>query len=281
MTKTAKRTPNAQEATGEAQPAVQPQTRNGSAKYMTPALEKGLDIVEFLSEVGTPQSQAAIANALGRTVNEIFRMLATLEERRYIVRDVRSGEYTLSLRLFELAHSHSPIDQILAVSREPMRTFAADMLESCHLSILHQHDQVVLAHEESPRHITLNVKVGARLLAVRTTSGRLLLSVLPQDELNVFLADDQEFATFTAEERTNFFERLVLARRERRLVADSSNLRGVVDLSVLVGSARSGVFAALASAVPGPLQGAIDTQGILAALERRAAEITTKVGLLG
>lgn len=263
------------------QPSGRPPTRNSSTKYLTPALAKGLDIVEFLSEVGTPQSQAAIASALGRTVNEIFRMLATLEERRYIVRDVRSGEYTLSLRLFELAHSHSPIDQILAVSREPMRTFAADMRESCHLSVLHQHSQVVLAHEESPRHITLNVKVGARMMAVRTTSGRLLLSVLPQDELDTYLAEDQEFATFTAEERTNFFERLARARRERCLVADSSNLRGVVDLSVLVGSARSGVFAALASAVPGPLQGAIDTKGILAALERRAAEITTKVGLLG
>ena len=281
MTKTAKRTVNAQEAIGEAGPAAQPPARNGSAKYLTPALEKGLDIVEFLSEIGTPQTQAAIANALGRTVNEIFRMLTTLEERRYIVRDVRSGEYTLSLRLFELAHSHSPIDQILAVSREPMRTFAADMQESCHLSVLHQHHQVVLAHEESPRHITLNVKVGARLLAVRTTSGRLLLSVLPQAELDAFLADDPEFATFTTAERANFFERLALARRERCLVADSSNLRGVVDLSVLVGSARSGVFAALASAVPGPVQGAIDSQGILVALERRADEITTKVGLLG
>ena len=52
--------------------------------YSAPALEKGLDIIELLSESSDGFSQAEIAKELNRSVNEIYRMLNILVSRNYI-----------------------------------------------------------------------------------------------------------------------------------------------------------------------------------------------------
>lgn len=253
--------------------------KSRNEKYQTPALDKGLDILEHLAEVTLPESQSEIAAALGRTVQEIFRMLNTLEERGYVIRDPHSGKYTLSLRLFELAHSHSPVDQILTVARDPMREYAETMGQSCHLSILNRHFQFVLAHEESPEHITLNVKVGTKLPAVRSASGRVLLSALPEDRLETYLAEDREFADFKAADRKTFWSAIRFAQANRYLITESSNRRGVMDISALVGSPDAGLIAALASAVLHPVRLELDLDSLRVALQAKADEITRKVGL--
>src|SRR5215213_812806 len=81
--------------------------------YYVPALEKGLDILECLAAQGVPLTQAQIARAIGRGANELFRMLTTLERRGYIQRDPLTGAYGLTLRLFELSHTHSPLQGLL------------------------------------------------------------------------------------------------------------------------------------------------------------------------
>ena len=56
-------------------------------KYYAPALDKGLDILEYLSDQSIPQSQQDIAIGIERTPNEIYRMLVSLEKRGYIAKD--------------------------------------------------------------------------------------------------------------------------------------------------------------------------------------------------
>ena len=55
-----------------------------SKSYSAPALEKGLDILELLSNFEEGLSQAEIASSLNKSVNEIYRMITTLTNREYI-----------------------------------------------------------------------------------------------------------------------------------------------------------------------------------------------------
>src|ERR1035437_6285114 len=105
-----------------------------SAAYQVPALEKGLDVLELLSRHREPLSLAQIASALHRTRNELFRMLNCLENRRYLARDAASGTYSLTLRLFEMAHTHSPVERLIKAATPPMRDLSHRLRESCHLS---------------------------------------------------------------------------------------------------------------------------------------------------
>ena len=58
--------------------------------YSAPALEKGLDILELLSEQEAGLTQSEIARGLGRSIGEIFRMLMVLRDRGFVSQDPRS-----------------------------------------------------------------------------------------------------------------------------------------------------------------------------------------------
>ena len=64
-----------------------------------PALDKGLDLIEALAAESGGLSQKQIAERVGRSVGEIFRMLGVLEQRGYVSRDPVTAEYTLTLQL--------------------------------------------------------------------------------------------------------------------------------------------------------------------------------------
>ena len=58
-----------------------------AADYSVPALDKAFDVLELLAESARPLSQTEIAEATGRTVSTLFRVLATLEARGWLLRD--------------------------------------------------------------------------------------------------------------------------------------------------------------------------------------------------
>ena len=134
--------------------------RTGEAGYAAPALEKGLDILELLSTEAEGLSQNQVAQKLGRSASEIFRMLAVLERRGYLVR-VPDGSYRLSLRLFELAHRHPPIRRLLTVSLPLMQELAQRSRQSAHLVVHYARRILVVAQVESPEPMGFSVRLGA------------------------------------------------------------------------------------------------------------------------
>ncbi|MGI4831040.1 MAG: helix-turn-helix domain-containing protein, partial [Janthinobacterium lividum] len=63
---------------------VQPGSTRKEQNYATPALEKGLDVIELLAHQSEGLTKSELARMLNRTVSEIFRMLLCLERRGYI-----------------------------------------------------------------------------------------------------------------------------------------------------------------------------------------------------
>src|SRR4051812_35782240 len=149
-------------------------TATRAPSYAVPALEKGLDLLEALAALPGDRSQAELARALGRSPSEIFRMLNCLERRGYIVKDAASGRYQLTLRLYELAHTHTPVDQLLRAAEGPMRELARRVRESVHLSVLSDGKLLVLSQVESQNRTRVSVEIGARFPVALTASGRIL-----------------------------------------------------------------------------------------------------------
>src|ERR1700693_3395812 len=83
------------------------------SRYTAPALEKGLDILELLASVSEALTHSEIASRLGRTISEVFRMLVCLEERGYISRTGPAERYQITLKLFEIAHRHHPLQRLI------------------------------------------------------------------------------------------------------------------------------------------------------------------------
>ncbi len=95
-------------------------TQNSKPNYSVPAVEKVLDIIEYLAAEGVPMTCAQLARALNRQPPELFRMLTCLESRGSL-RDSGSNAYALMLKLFELSRTHSPYEGLLRVAEPHMR----------------------------------------------------------------------------------------------------------------------------------------------------------------
>lgn len=213
-------------------------------KYAVPAVDKALDVLELLSEQAVPLTQAQLARALGREPSELYRMLSALEARGYLRREA-SGGYVLTLKLFELSRTHSPHQQLMQAAAAPMRDLVDRVRESCHLSVLHRDQVLVLTQVDSPMPIRLSVEAGSLHSAVDTVSGQVLLAHAPDAERDDLLSRRAEYLRMSAAERTAFVAQLLKMREDGWVYAEGLRFVGGRDLGVPVGSPRTRTRAAL------------------------------------
>lgn len=142
--------------------------------YSVPAVDKALDILELLAEAPEPLTQTAIAEATGRSVGQLFRVLVTLERRGFLVRE-RGGGYVLGTRLFDLAHRHEPLRGLRVAALPAMHDLAEEVRQSCNLAVLEGDRVRVIAQVESPADFGYRVRVGALFDAATTATGEALL----------------------------------------------------------------------------------------------------------
>lgn len=146
-----------------------------SRLYAAPALDKGLDILEALCHSQFPMSQKEIAQQIGRSVGEIYRMVACLVNRNYLS-VVDDNSYALTTKLFELAHINPPTHRLIQEATPLMQRLASDLDQSCHLTVYGQGKQVVLCKVDTPSGMGFSIRAGAEIDVLISSSGRVLLA---------------------------------------------------------------------------------------------------------
>jgi DNA-binding IclR family transcriptional regulator len=147
-----------------------------SSRYPTPALEKGLDILELFASEESGLTKSDVARKLGRTISEIFRMLSCLEERGYIAQSPNSDRYHLTLHLFRLAQEHPPIKRMIMQALPIMQQVAHELSQSCHLGVLNGGQVVIIAQADSPVSPVFYVKAGAVVDLMHAATGHVILA---------------------------------------------------------------------------------------------------------
>jgi DNA-binding IclR family transcriptional regulator len=221
-----------------------PPSPAGPPRYRAPALEKGLDILELLSDRPEGLSQSEIARALERSVGEIFRMLACLVDRGYVAIQRPSDRYVLTLRVFELAHRHAPLQHLIANALWRMRELAARVHQSCHLTVVESGHGVVVAQANAPGEIGFAVRVGSLVDLPTTGSGRVLLAFQTPAERDRILSLEPG-ARVRRAHLAKLGELLEAVRTRGYEDMDSTRIRGVRDLSFPVLDPRGNAVAAL------------------------------------
>ncbi|MEM6884327.1 MAG: helix-turn-helix domain-containing protein [Verrucomicrobiota bacterium] len=219
---------------------------HSTPRYSAPALEKGLDILEFLAGRTAPCSKAELAEALKRTPSEIYRMLSVLEERGYVRKESGTASYSLTLKLFELSHLQSNLSTLRKAIRIPMEQLADQIGEACHFSIQSGFDLLVMKECMPQRRICLAVGEGTLLPLTLTNSGLVLLSQLEDSDPRAFLEQDPHFQGLSKSSRSACLQRISEIGSRDGEVATSLLTQGVIDLVLPVGisgTALSGVLA--------------------------------------
>jgi len=135
-----------------------------------------LDILELFASEPDGLTTSQVARRLGRTVGEIFRMLVCLAERGYISQVLPDEHFQLTLKLFELAHRHHPLQRFVAKARPLMEEVAHKTRQSCHLAMPSNGEVVVITQVDAPGSAGFALKLGARIDLLHTASGHLILA---------------------------------------------------------------------------------------------------------
>lgn len=213
-----------------------------SRVYSAPALEKGLDILETLCRSEQPLTQKDIAQRLGRSVGEIYRMITCLVSRNYVTL-VDENTYSITTKLFELSHVHPPTHRLLLEAAPIMQRLASELDQSCHLTVYGQGKQVVLCKVDTPSGMGFAVRAGAELDVLISASGRVLLAFQDQETRQLRVEEsvqrrpdqaDPQIETLLASIRTAGYEAI-----------PSVQVRGLFAVSFPVLDAQGRAMAAL------------------------------------
>jgi DNA-binding IclR family transcriptional regulator len=201
-------------------------------RYRAPALDKGLDILEFLSGQPNGLTRAEIVKAIGRSPSEIYRMLERLVARDYVSRSLEGDRYALTMKLFVLGSQHPPVRRLVARALPLMDVFTERTQQSVHLVTPDRGAAVVVAQASGPANWEFRLRIGARLDLLTTSSGLTLLAFQSHQRRDETLAIWG--GTGKAERLAGIEETLAEIRARGYRIGDSLQLVGVKDISVPV-----------------------------------------------
>ncbi len=246
--------------------------------YPTPALEKGLDILELFASTPAGMTVSEVARRLNRTVSEIFRMLLCLEQRGYLAQSASKDRYHLTLRLFRLAQEHPPTKRLVTEALPLMHWLAHEVRQSCHLGVLDGGHVVILAQVDSPESTGFYVKVGSKVDLMHAATGHVILAHQSED------ARERAIDEWTRETKkkkpADLDEHLVRIRARGYERRASYEVSGVVNISFPVLNAQGDAVAGLTIPYVKRIEDPLSMREIVAALSKASQQISEAIGAL-
>jgi len=212
-------------------PARKPRRQKPS--YSAPALEKGLEILELLAATQKPMTNRAIAERLGRSKGQIFRMVYVLVERGYLQRDAATDQLTLSNRLFELGIRTPRPRQLTEAAVPAMERLSDRTGQSAHLVVVNRGDTVVIATTAGTADVGFSLRLGYRRPALLSTSGQVVIA-FQSDAARARLIEEGKAVLEEDLDARALVRRLDRIVRRGHLVAESHDVVGVTDIAAPV-----------------------------------------------
>jgi len=167
--------------------------------YTAPALEKGLDIIELLSASDQSLTVRLIAEQLGRSKSEIFRMVYVLVERGYLLRDPVTDQLGLSNKLFELG-IRTPRSRKLTEVAVPIIERLSNLIgQSAHLVVVSGGETIVIAAATGDTETSFNLRLGYRRPALDAASGRAIIAFQTPEVRARMIAESQRISRRSAD----------------------------------------------------------------------------------
>lgn len=162
------------------------------------SLAKALSVMDLIfAAQGQSLSVAEISKEMGLPKGTSHRILSSLVDFKYARQDPLTKKYGLGARFLDIG---SPFEK-----RQTLRAFIAPMLRPLHSKVTETVSVAVLVKDEieyieryeSEMILRVDIHVGTRFPAHCTATGKILLSALPEEELDLRLKQRKKLRKFT------------------------------------------------------------------------------------
>jgi IclR family acetate operon transcriptional repressor len=244
----------------------------GDAAYSIRAVQRVCDLLDLLQREPDGTSLARAAEVTSLPKSSAFRYLATLETRRYVERDPKSGDFRLGMALLPMQARR--LDLLTLRVRPYLSRLQAEFGETANLGFLDGNSVIYLAIVESGHAMRLAPRPGDRDPLHSTALGKALATALPKDRVQAILRAGgmKRMTERTITTQAAFFDELERVRRAGYALDDGENEVG----ARCVAAAMPGGDLPLAISVAGPAaRFEVDQAGAVGA---RLIEIIDELG---
>jgi IclR family pca regulon transcriptional regulator len=208
-------------------------------------LAKGLAVIEAFETASSPLTVSDAARLTGLTRASARRCLLTLTELGYLTHDGK--HFRPTLRMLRLGGAYLTISRLPALAH-PYLARARDALkESVSLTVWDDGWSVFVDRAESGWMLAGGVRIGARLPAYATATGRVLMAALTDAEIAAVLdrLPPQPLTPATLTDPAAITAAVEQARRDGYAISDGELELGMRTLAVPVADSRGRTVAAL------------------------------------
>lgn len=245
--------------------------------YSAPALEKGLDILELLAREAAPMGTRQIAEDLGRSKNEIFRMVHVLLDRGYLQREDGGDGLVLTNKLFGLGMQTARARDLVSVAAPIVERFAEEVHQAAHLVVAHRGETVIIAAASGGADMNFSLKLGYRRPLADAHSGLVLMAFQPKEvrdrmiaECLLLMREPPDPTTLAAE--------LDAVNAQGAIIHESRDIVGVTDVVCPILLADSNAVACVTVAAVSRRSAAPNFDAMLARLRVACDEIASQLG---
>jgi IclR family transcriptional regulator, KDG regulon repressor len=249
--------------------------------YMIQTVAHALDLLELYHDESTDLSLGEAASRLGMSKDNTQRLLLNLQKRDYLELDKLTDRYRLGFKSFELGQTYLHQGGLLQRGQATLQEIALETHETAYLAVLQKRQVAYIAAVESDQTVRVVSRLGTRLPAYCTASGKAHLADLDDRQLDK-LYPDEAFKVYT---QTTHADKASLRRELQRITEqgyaiDDEELDCEVRcVAVPVRDYSGGVIAALS--VSGPsfrMTHEHVEQSVAPLLVQAAAELSRKLG---
>ena len=163
----------------------------GSDKYMVPALERGLRLLQEFGRDNPALGAPELARRMQLPRATVFRMLNTLESMGFLQRAEGGNDYRLGLSVLRLGFEFLSSMDLTELGQPVIARLCEAIRFPCNIVVRDGRSIVYVAKVTPPTPLTSSVRVGTRLPAHATLLGRILLADLSLPELRALYPEEQ------------------------------------------------------------------------------------------
>ena len=199
------------------------------SKSASPSTGRTLSILEALSDNAGGLTVAELTRVLEVPQNSVFRITATLHERGYLHRRESDKRFALSNRLFDLARPKVNEKSLVVCAYEQIKALRDRCGETVQLLVRSEEKAVVLEQVTGRHAVKVMGEVGLRVPLYSCAPGKAILSHLPEEEFDSWMAGRRlkKFTATTLATRKGLEADLAISRQRGYAVDRAEGIEGI------------------------------------------------------
>jgi DNA-binding IclR family transcriptional regulator len=158
------------------------------ANYLIQSVSHALDILESFTKTDRELGVTELSKRLGLHKNNVFRLLATLEQRGYIEQNRETENYRLGPKTLQIGSIFIEQRECRRQARPILERLMAATGETAVVAVLRADKVIYMDSVETDRTVRAISRIGAMLPAHGTAVGKAQLAFLPPAEIEGFCA---------------------------------------------------------------------------------------------